>query len=215
VVGIALVVNYEGSKIKMKLERPGFIPKISDFSRLNQQINSENSQTTHQKLQQDPEVWIEYHRTYRETRKDWKVIPYEKMVDRIIEISPRLKVGDFGCGEAKIMERLGENRVFSCDHVAINDKVTACDMKSVPLPDGSLDIVVFSLSLMGKNWVDYIIEARRCLWRKGSLLIAETTNALTDGRLADLRNVLLDHGFEMVKEEQQDVFTFIEAKKID
>ena len=214
-VGIALVINYEGSEIKVKLERPEFIPRISDFSRLNQQINSENSQTTHQRLQQDPEEWIEYHRTYREARKNWKVIPYEKMVDRIIEISPRLKVGDFGCGEAKIMEILGEDRVFSCDHVAINDKVTACDMKSVPLLDGSLDVVVFSLSLMGKNWVDYIIEARRCLWRKGTLLIAETTNALTDGRLVNLRNVLLDHGFEMVKEEQQDVFTFIEAKKID
>ena len=214
-VGIALVINYEGSEIKVKLERPEFIPSISDFSRLNQQINSENSQTTHQRLQKDPEEWIEYHRTYREARKNWKVIPYEKMVDRIIEISPRLKVGDFGCGEAKIMEILGEDRVFSCDHVAINDKVTACDMKSVPLLGGSLDVVIFSLSLMGKNWVDYIIEARRCLWRKGTLLIAETTNALTDGRLDNLRNVLLDHGFEMVKEEQQDVFTFIEAKKID
>jgi Hypothetical methyltransferase len=88
-------------------------------------------------------------------------------------------------------------------------------MKSVPLLGGSLDVVIFSLSLMGKNWVDYIIEARRCLWRKGTLLIAETTNALTDGRLANLRNMLLYHGFEMVKEEQQDVFTFIEAKKID
>ena len=126
-VGIALIVNYEGSEIKAKLERPGFIPKISDFSRLNQQ-NSENSETSNQRLRENPEEWIEYHRAYRE------VIPYEKMVDRIIEISPRLKVGDFGCGEARIMEKLGENRVFSCDHVAINDKVTACDMKSVPLP---------------------------------------------------------------------------------
>jgi len=87
-------------------------------------------------------------------------------------------------------------------------------MKSVPLPDGSLDIVVFSLSLMGKNWVDYIIEARRCLWKKGSLLIAETTNALTDGRLSELRNLLLNHSFEIVKEENIDVFTFIEAKKL-
>ena len=60
----------------------------------------------------------------------------------------------------RFMEILGEKRVFSCDHVAINDKVTACDMKSVPLPDGSLDVVVFSLSLMGKNWVDYILEAK-------------------------------------------------------
>ena len=114
-------------------------------------------------MQENPEEWIEYHKLYREACKSWKVIPYEKMIEEIIEISPRLKVGDFGCGKAKIMEILGEDRVFNCDHVAINDKVTACDMKSVPLPDGSLDVVVFSLSLMGKNWPDYIVEARRCL----------------------------------------------------
>lgn len=213
-VGIALIVNQKGSEIKIRLERPGFIPKISDFSKLNQQINSENSETTHKRMQENSEQWIEYHRAYHEARKDWKVIPYEKMIDRIIEISPRLKVGDFGCGEAKIMERLGVNRVISCDHVAINDKVTACDMKSVPLPDGSLDIVVFSLSLMGKNWVDYIIEARRCLWKSGYLLIAETTKALAEGRLSDIRNVLRNQGFEIAKEENIDVFTFIEAKKL-
>jgi hypothetical protein len=41
---------------------------------------------------------------------------------------------------------LGREQGISCDHVAINDKVTACHMKSVPLADGSLDVVVFSLS---------------------------------------------------------------------
>jgi acetyltransferase-like isoleucine patch superfamily enzyme len=90
----------------------------------------------------NPKEWIEYHRLYREASKSWKVIPYRKMIDtiidKIIEISPTLKIGDFGCGEAKIMEIFGEKRVFSCDHIAINDKVTAYDMKSIPLPDGSL-----------------------------------------------------------------------------
>jgi ubiquinone/menaquinone biosynthesis C-methylase UbiE len=135
------------------------------------------------------------------------------MIERIEQISPRFKVGDFGCGEAKIMEVLGSDRVYSCDHVAINEKVTACDMRSVPLPDGSLDVIVFSLSLMGKNWIEYISEARRCLWNEGVLLIAETTNALTEGRLSDLRQVLRTHGFSILKEEERDVFTFIEAKK--
>jgi SAM-dependent methyltransferase len=82
----------------------------------------------------------------------------------------------------------------------------------LPLADGSLDVVVFSLSLMGKNWVDYILEARRCLWNGGSLLIAETTNALSEGRSSDLPNVLKDHGFE-IKKEERDIFTFIEAIK--
>ncbi|MGZ5511695.1 MAG: hypothetical protein ACXWFC_14665 [Nitrososphaeraceae archaeon] len=27
----------------------------------------------------------------------------------------------------------------------------------------SLDVVIFSLSLMGKNWQEYIVEAKRCL----------------------------------------------------
>jgi len=108
--------------------------------------------------------------------------PLSKDGERIEQISPRFKVGDFGCGEAKIMEALGNDRVYSCDHVAVNEKVTACDMRSVPLPDGNLDVIVFSLALMGKNWIDYISEARRCLWNEGVLLIAETTNALTEGR---------------------------------
>ena len=58
------------------------------------------------------------------------------------------------------------------------------------------------------------LSVRLFFWKKGSLLIAETTNALTEGRLSDLRNVMLDHGYEIVKEEQIDAFTFIEAKKI-
>jgi ubiquinone/menaquinone biosynthesis C-methylase UbiE len=81
-------------------------------------------------------------------------------------------------------------------------------MKSVPLTDGSLDVVVFCLSLMGKNWVDYILEARRCLWNGGSLLIAETTNALSEGRLSDLLNVLKDQGFQILKEEERDIFKY-------
>jgi hypothetical protein len=49
-------------------------------------------------------------------------------------------------------------------------------------------------------------------WEVGSF--ADTTNALREGRLSSLYNVLSDQGFEVVKEEI-DVFTFIEAQKID
>ena len=87
-------------------------------------------------------------------------------------------------------------------------------MKSLPLQDGSLDVVVFSLSLMGKNWEDYIKEAWRCLWNGGILLIAETTNALTEGRLANLKDILEKYDFQILNDEVKDVFTFIEAKKM-
>jgi ribosomal RNA-processing protein 8 len=67
------------------------------------------------------------------------------------------------------------------------DKVTACDMKKVPLADEALDVAVFSLSLMGKNWSEYITEAKRCLVTNGILIIAETTKSLK-GRLSNLRD---------------------------
>jgi Hypothetical methyltransferase len=106
-----------------------------------------------------------------------------------------------------------EVRVHSFDHVAINDRVISCDMKSVPLNDGDLDIAIFSLSFMGGNWDDYTIEAKRCLVKNGCLLIAETTKSLKP-RLSKLRDVLKEQGFEIYSDEERSQFTFIEARKV-
>lgn len=188
------------------------IVKYGDFERLNQKINTEKSETTHLRLLENPEEWLEYHRQYREARKNWSTIPYQEWVKRLKILSPRLEIGDFGCGEAKIQEEIGE-RIHSFDHVAINENVIPCDIASVPLDEGSLDVVIFSLSLMGKNWPDYIREARRCLAINGCLFISETTNAL-QGRLASLREVLKEHGFEIYEDNENTSFTFIESRKI-
>ncbi|MDE1770881.1 MAG: methyltransferase domain-containing protein, partial [Thaumarchaeota archaeon] len=83
----------------------------------------------------------------------------------------------------------------------------------VPLPNGSLDVVVFSLSLMGKNWDDYIEEAKRCLASNGYLFIAETTNSI-QGRLRDLKEILKRYGFEIYEDFESSNFTFIEARKV-
>jgi ubiquinone/menaquinone biosynthesis C-methylase UbiE len=111
------------------------------------------------------------------------------------------------------MEVFGD-RVFSCDYIAINSRVTACDMKSVPVQDRYLDIIVFSLSLMNKNWPDYILEAKRCLVTNGTLLIAVTTKSLTE-RLSNLRDILKAQGFDIYDGKVQPPFTFIEANKRD
>jgi SAM-dependent methyltransferase len=161
---------------------------------------------------ENPEEWLEYHRQYREARETWSVIPFEHWISRLNQLSQRLEIGDFGCGEAKIQEMLGE-RVHSFDHVAINENVTACDITSVPLENSSLDVVIFSLSLMGKNWCDYLKEAHRCLASNGYVFISETTRAL-EGRLSELRNILVTNGFEIYDNFENGNFTFIEARKI-
>jgi len=163
-------------------------------------------------LLNDPSEWEEYHRQYREARKIWPLIPYEEIIKRIEQLSPRHLIGDFGCGEAKILEKFGNKRVYSFDHIAINENVTACDLKSIPLTD-KIDIAVFSLSLMGKNWPDYIKEAKRCLHTNGYLFIAETTNSIK-GRLSKLKEVLEKQGFDIYNEEEKGDFTFIEAREL-
>ena len=65
-------------------------------------------------------------------------------------------IGDFGCGEALLAAAIGDRHVVhSFDHVAINDRVLAGDMAHTPLENESLDVAVFSLSLMGANFTDY------------------------------------------------------------
>jgi ubiquinone/menaquinone biosynthesis C-methylase UbiE len=111
------------------------------------------------------------------------------------------------------MEAIGAQRVYSFDHAAMNDEVTACDMKKVPLADEALDVAIFSLSLMGKNWSEYIKEAKRCLVTNGILMIAETTKSMK-GRLSKLRDVIKAEGFETYIDEERGDFTFIEAREL-
>jgi ubiquinone/menaquinone biosynthesis C-methylase UbiE len=105
-------------------------------------------------------------------RTKWDIDPLQEAMNHGLK-SQGLVIGDFGCGTAKLAEQLRDRHVVhSFDHVAINDKVTACDIADrVPLPDGSLDLAIFSLSLMGPNWKDQLVEARRCLKPTGQVLI--------------------------------------------
>ena len=133
--------------------------KYGDFSQLNQQFNTENSYMTHKKIKKDPEILVEYHRQFRVLKKEWVIKPVEQIAKKIKELRlpPRLisnlVIGDFGCGEAELMQMLNENKVYSFDHHnVLNENIIPCDMKSVKLDHGDLDVAVFSLSLMGRNW---------------------------------------------------------------
>ena len=82
-----------------------------------------------------------------------------------------------GCGDAAIAQStlLCSTIVHSFDLVARNDWVTSADMARVPLPEGAVNVAVFSLSLMGVNYIDYIVEAHRVVAPGGRLLIAEVS----------------------------------------
>ncbi|MGC1927827.1 MAG: helicase-related protein [Candidatus Nitrosopolaris sp.] len=201
-------------------QRLQYIRNTSEFSKLNKIINTSKSETTHERIQLDAQFLVEYHEKLDETRKGWSIDPVNVIAMKINELKlpahiiMKLVIGDFGCGKGKLMELLKENKMYSLDHHnIINEKIIACNMKSVPLKDGELDIAVFSLSLMGENWSDYIVEAKRCLAKYGTLMIAETRKSLS-ARLSELRNIIKQHGFEIYGDEERSIFTFIEARKL-
>lgn len=206
------VHEIERQKVQLLLSgtsMPKALRKIGDLSLMNQKINCETSQQTNQHFLSNPSEWYDYHAVYSEARNDWEVIPYQEAIKWCTD-RPDYIVGDFGCGEAFLVKELA-NRVYSFDHVAINDKVIACDMSNVPLNDASLDVAVFSLSLMGINFVDYLKEARRCLKLDGHLWIAEPTLRI---KHEDSFKELLERiGFYVLYIKKKGKFTFIEALK--
>lgn len=79
-------LNVELTPVEIKRR----IIKYGDFTKLNNKINNEKSETTHDRMLKDPKEWEEYHRQYREARKTWQIVPYEEIIKRIKQLSPRL-----------------------------------------------------------------------------------------------------------------------------
>lgn len=186
--------------------------KYGDFSTMNGRWNHSKSQTLGERLAKDPEEWGQYHTLYQEARKNWTVVPFEEMITWL-KNRQGYEVGDFGCGEALLAKEIGDlHTVHSFDHVAINDSVTACDMSKTPLEDGSLNVAIFSLSLMGANFTDYLREAWRVLKVDGSLHIWEATSRF--GNTMDFVMNLNKLGFDPKFPKERGKFTYITATKI-
>lgn len=110
----------------------------------------------------------------------WPINPLDRIIQWIRTKPKTFVVADMGCGEARLARSL-KNKVHSFDLVDNSSnianqkpvKVVACDIAHVPLADCSVDIVVFCLSLMGTNIVDFVKEAHRILKPGGTVKIAE------------------------------------------
>lgn len=92
-------------------------------------------------------------------------------------------IADLGCGTASLSYRLQPHlkalnlslHSFDLSKPAgpSGPLVTVSDISSLPLADGSVDVAIFCLALMGTNWLDFIDEAYRVLRWRGELWVAE------------------------------------------
>ena len=110
------------------------------------------------------------------------------------KIKHRLKILDLGCGRNHIKDTFKENTKFTItgyDHVSCNGSI-ACDISKLPEEDESVNMCIFSQSLMGHNWKDYLQEASRVLMYNGEMIISESIE-----RYEKIKAVVLEMGLHI------------------
>lgn len=173
----------------------------SRFRELNEELYTQPSTQSFAQFTSNPELFEQYHSGFRRQVEEWPVNPVDVIYKKIVgsfkkEKKREVCVADFGCGDAKLAERLmalqiDENgnfvspaskkkkgvcpfKVHSFDLVSGgNPLVTPADMTNVPLADESVDIGVYCLALMGTNVPDFVREGFRVLKFGGILRVAE------------------------------------------
>ena len=129
----------------------------------------QKSKTTKKMFDENPELWYQYH-----DKRDFSFRGYDKQeeipINKIIaylemKSNKKLKILDLGCGRNLIKKYFENNKnleIIGYDHVSYNESI-ACDISKLPDNNETINICVFSQSLMGSNWKDYILEAFRVL----------------------------------------------------
>ena len=165
-----------GHSVKSRVEEK---LRSSKFRWLNEQLYTQHSSGALKLFTDSPELFSVYHEGFSLQTQKWPVNPLDRIVSRLNSLPADLVVADLGCGEARLA--LGvEQKVLSFDLVSVNRRVTACDMRDLPLDTASVDISVFCLSLMGTNIGEFLLEAGRILRRRGELIIAEIASRFGD-----------------------------------
>lgn len=152
----------------------------SEYQELTKKMSTQKSATTNDMFEKRPDLWHQYHDS-----RDFSFKGYDKQeetpVNKIINYlnnksNVKLRIADLGCGRNLIKENFKANKKFKItgyDYISFNESV-ACDITNLPDEDESLDICIFSQSLMGSNWKEYINEAIRVLRYNGEMIISES-----------------------------------------
>lgn len=210
--------------------------EASTFRLLNEQLyNSPNAYAA--QLLRDPETFNNYHTGYRIQLEQWPVSPPECMATALLTdrlgrftasstpaanaskagIPLDWTVVDMGCGTAIIaakMKPLGYTNIHSYDLCALNEHVEVADTTKIPLPSSSVDVCLFSLSLMATDYERSLFEALRLLKPHRLLKIIEVRSRIPDpsrfaamvcsmGFTAEYQDVVGDYfvAFDFTKKE--------------
>ncbi|KAI9641092.1 25S rRNA (adenine645-N1)-methyltransferase [Ciborinia camelliae] len=199
------------------------------FRHLNQSLYTTPSSESLATFQQNPEMFTEYHEGFRRQVEVWPENPVDGYSLQIrqrgklrrdmrgqpaqgkTDLTPlprtdgTCRIADLGCGDAALSTGLQKDlkklnlKIHSFDLQSPSPLVTRADIANLPLEDGSIDIAIFCLALMGTNWIEFIEEAFRILRWKGELWIAEIKSRF--GRVGG-NNKVVEHSVGHRKKNQ-------------
>lgn len=153
---------------------------LSEYQELTKKMVTQKSTNNKQMFEEKPKLWEDYH-----SARDFSFKGYDKQeeipVNKIISYletkkNHKLKILDLGCGRNLIKEHFKENKKFDItgyDFVSFNGSKVA-DISDLPEEDESIKICIYSQSLMGSNWEEYLKEGYRVLEYNGEMIISES-----------------------------------------
>jgi hypothetical protein len=157
--------------------------------------SSQKSTTTHEKLQSIPAEWHAYHYARDisfQGYTDQSQIPRNRVIAHLAnKRKHRLRILDLGCGRNNIAQHYAnadKNHKFNIqgyDHIAEEGSgalVGNIADLAAQEEDESADICIYSQSLMGSDWRDYLTEGHRMLRYNGEFIISEHIKLLDDVR---------------------------------
>ena len=156
---------------------------------------TQKSSTTHEKLQSNPAEWRAYHAARDisfQGYADQSQIPRNRVIAHLGDKRKhRLRILDLGCGRNNIAQYYADAdkdhkfTIQGYDHIAEEGSgalVGNIADLTAQEEDESADICIYSQSLMGSDWRDYLTEGHRMLRYNGEFIISEHIKMLDDVR---------------------------------
>ena len=190
---------------------------FSVYQGFNQRISTSTCGGVFSKIIKSKEDWNKYHDLRNKAMGNIQDQPLQTIARDYLKSKKHKVIGDMGCGMNQLKTLLPENyEVISVDMYAADETVKVCNLMDTSkiLPNESLDVAVYCLSLWSKDWREIIKDAYRILDYDGKIIIVEPVSSSSKS-IDKVRATLQENGFSNISttKDADEKFYYMTASK--